>query len=155
MIGLRHFLKISLVAGLTSAAAASFGAIAQTPASEFPTGTLRQTSFIVEKGNIIITKNDVYYSDGSVNITKESGDTYQFTTTASFQRSAAMPRKSDTRVDVFTVIWDTQKSGRLINANAEFRNDDSKFIIENGTLTIKSWVARNELWETQVYSLDR
>ena len=55
-----------------------------------------------------------------------------------------MPRKSDTRVDVFTVIWDTQNSGRLINTNAAFRNDDSKLVIENGALTIKSWVAPHQ-----------
>ncbi|MFZ1107376.1 MAG: hypothetical protein WAN43_03365 [Rhodomicrobium sp.] len=139
----------------TSASVFPTGIFKQASASEFPTGILKQTSFIVEKGPIRLTKSDVYYSDGFVNIIKTSASTYQFTTTASLQVSATTPRQADTRVDVFTVMWDTKNSGRLINGNAKFGNDSSTFIIENGALTIKSWIARTELWEMHVYSLDR
>ena len=44
-------------------------------------------------------------------------------------------------------------SGALVNRNVAYKGDKTTFIIRNQELLVKSWIVRNQLWETQIYSL--
>ena len=122
-------------------------------ASEFPTGSLRGAGFVVEKGNQKITEKDLYAYSSSAEVVKQQDERYKITIVAHMQRTPTTPAKNDKRVDVYQVIWESPTTGRLLNSNGALKDDESSFVITNGQLVIKSWIARNQLWEAQVYSL--
>ena len=122
-------------------------------AAEFPTGSLKGKGFIVEKDTMKITDKDLYAYTSSARIVKRSDDTYEFTITAYLQKAPATPRKTEKRVDVFNVIWESSDGGRLVNRNSKYKNDRTTFTIRDNELVVKSWIARNQLWETHIYSL--
>lgn len=125
----------------------------QIHAADFPTGTLKGTGFKVEKDNMIITDKDLHAYSSSVTIVKHSDGNYEFTIIAHLQQSPSMPQKTDKRVDVFNVIWESSNSGKLFNKDKAYKNDKTSFAISKDELILKSWIARNQLWETHIYSL--
>jgi hypothetical protein len=125
----------------------------QALSAEFPTGTLKGTGFIVEKGTMKMTEKDLYGYSSSVTITKRADGGHEFKINANFQRSPTTPPKTDTRVDIFDVKWESSSSGTLVNRNASYKEDRTTFTLRGKELVVKSWVARNQLWETHVYSL--
>lgn len=122
-------------------------------ATEFPTGVLEGIGFVVEKGNQKFTEKDLYGYNSSATVIKQLDDRYQFTIVANMQRTPSTPVKIDKRVDTYHVKWESSTSGRLINSKSEFKDDKSSFTISDGKLVIRSWIARNQLWETHTYSL--
>ena len=128
---------------------------AQLSAAEFPIGTLKGVGFVVEKGSQKLTEKDLHAYSSSVTVVKQQDGRYQFTVVAILQRSPAAPPKNDKRVDVYRVLWESPSAGKLINSNSEFKDDKSSFTVGGGQLVIKSWIARNQLWETHFYSLPK
>ena len=124
-----------------------------TNAAEFPTGTLKGTGFKVEKENMQVTDKDLYAYNSSVTIVKRSDGDYEFTILAHLQKSPSTPEQTDKRADVFNVVWETSNSGKLLNRDVAYQNDKTTFTISNSELVLKSWIARNQLWETHFYSL--
>lgn len=124
-------------------------------ASEFPTGSLQGAGFVVEKGDQKITEKNLYAYNSSANVLKQSDGRYEITINAHMQRTPTTPAKDDKRVDVYQVIWESPTTGKLLNSDDALKDDEASFLITNGQLIIKSWIARNQLWETQVYSLPR
>ena len=131
----------------------ALGFSCQALSAEFPTGTLKGTGFIVEKDTMRMTENDLYVYNSSATIVKRADGSYEFTISAHLQRSPTTPQKTDKRVDVFDVKWESPNSGTLANRNATYKGDKTTFTIRNQELVVKSWVARYQLWETQIYSL--
>ena len=125
----------------------------QAQSAEFPTGTLKGTGFIVEKDTMRMTEKDLYGYSSSVTIVKRADGSYEFRINAHLQRSATTPQKTDKRVDVFDVKWESPNSGTLMNRNATYKDDKTTFTIRDRELVVKSWIARNQLWETHIYSL--
>ena len=124
-------------------------------AAEFPTGTLKGVGFMVEKGAMQVTEKDLHVYSSSVTIVKRSDGTYQFKVVAHLQKSPSTPQKTDTRVDVYNIVWDSANTGRLLNTNAAYHADRSTFTITGTELVIKSWISRNQLWETHRYLLPK
>lgn len=121
--------------------------------AEFPTGTFKGVGFLVEKGNIKLTEKDLYSYNSSATVRKRSENMYKLTLTAHLQKFAHTQKKTEKREDICEVIWDTPNTGRLVNKNAVYKKDRTNFIITEDTLVLKSWIHRNQLWETQIYSL--
>lgn len=125
----------------------------QALSAEFPTGTLKGTGFVVEKNAMRMTEKDLYGYNSSATIVKRADSSYEFTISAHLQRSPTTPQKIDKRVDVFDVTWESSNSGTLVNKNATYKSDKTTFTIRNQELVVRSWIARNQLWETHTYSL--
>ena len=100
-----------------------------------------------------ITEKDLSAYSSSATVLKLSDGRYQFTIVANLQKTSSIAAKVDKRVDIYRIIWESPTTGVLLNSNNEFKDDKSSFTISNDQLIIKSWVARNQLWETQYYSL--
>jgi hypothetical protein len=124
-------------------------------AAEFPIGTIKGIGFTVEKGGVRMTEKDLYFYDSTATIVKRADGTYEFTIVAQMQKAPSTPKKTDRRVDIYSVIWDSSNSGKMHNKNPAFQSDKSTFTIANDELIIRSWIERNQLWETQRYSLKR
>lgn len=124
-------------------------------AADFPTGTLKGAGFVAEKDNVKITDKDMHAYSSSATIVKRSDGSYEFTIIAHLQKLPSTPQKTDKRVDVFNIVWESSNSGQLINKDVAYKNDKTKFTIRNNELVLKSWIARNQLWETHIYSLTR
>jgi len=122
-------------------------------AADFPTGSLKGVGFILEKDKLRITEKDLHVFSLSVTIVKLSDGSYEFTTAATMQKSPSTPLKTDRRVDIYKVVWETPVAGKLINNNVAYREDKTNFTIANKELVLKSWIERNQLWETHTYSL--
>ena len=131
----------------------SLGFCWQALSAEFPTGTLKGTGFIVERGAMRMTEKDLYGYSSSVTIVKRADGSYEFRTVAYLQRSPTTPQKTDKRIDVFNVKWEFPTSGTLVNRNGTYKDDQTTFTIRDRELVVKSWIARNQLWETHIYSL--
>lgn len=121
--------------------------------SEFPTGNLQGAGFAVQKGNHTFTEKDLYAYSSSAAIVEQPDGRYQITIVANMQKSPTTPAVNDRRVDIYQVIWESLTAGKLINSDDAYKGDKSSFVIANGQLVIKSWIARNQLWETHIYSL--
>ena len=63
------------------------------------------------------------------------------------------PVRTQTRRDKFKIKWNDNKSGSLINESSRYKSDKSKFRIDGNILSIRSWIDRNKMYETQVYEL--
>ncbi len=122
-------------------------------AAEFPMGTFSGIGFVVEKGSLKMTHNDLYKYKSSITITKVKENIINTVVTATLQKSKHSRTKHDSRNDRFKVQWLSDKKGTLINKDNMYSGDKSEFLISDGKLTIKSWIARNQLWETHIYSL--
>ena len=130
---------------MTIVVAVIFGGNAVALATEFPTGSLEGVGFLVEKGSMKFTEKDLYVHRASANIVKLSDDTYEITTSVVLQKNPSTRQKTDKRVDVFNVIWETNNSGKLINKSKRYSKDKSTFTVTKDKLIIKSWIERNQL----------
>lgn len=122
-------------------------------AAELPTGMLKATGFIVEKGQFRMTEKDLYKHDASVTIKSLGSDKYSFHISASLQKTSGSPPKNDVRNDIYVVKWTSDKSGVLLNADPKYSGDKSSFEISKDQLIIKSWIDRHQSWETHIYLL--
>lgn len=125
----------------------------QITAADFPTGRLKGIGFVVEKGSMKITDKDLHAYSSSATIVKRSDSSYEFTIVAQLQELPSTPQKTDKRVDIFTVVWESPNSGRLINTDLAYKSDKTSFTISDNELVLKSWIARNQHWETHIYAL--
>ena len=130
-----------------------FFASSQTMAAEFPIGTFSGIGFSVEKGSLKMTHDDLYKYESSIIITKIKENVINTVITATLQKSKNSRVKRDSRNDMFKVKWLSDNKGTLINQGKKYSRDKSEFKISDDKLIIKSWIARNQLWETHVYSL--
>jgi hypothetical protein len=120
-------------------------------AADFPTGVLKGISFKVERGTAVVTDRDLHLFEASATITSIGASRYEIVISARMQSRPTTPLKEDRRRDVFTVVWEGDWSGRLINAAPQFAGDESGFSVDGNKLIIRSWVARNQMWETHTY----
>ena len=126
-----------------------------TLAEEFPYGTFEGVGFLVEKGDIKLSHKDMHQYKASIRIEKRGKDEIDYTISVTLQKSPDTPVKKDARKDTFLVQWTSQHGGNLINRNDSYKKDRSAFSIENGKLTVKSWIDRNQLWETHTFLISK
>lgn len=122
-------------------------------AGEFPTGTFKGAGFLVEKGTLKMSHRDLFKYESSVTIEKSGENEFVCTISATLQKSANTPAKKDLRKDTYSVQWTSENAGTLVNQNPLYKKDRSTFSIQEGQLIIKSWIDRNQLWETHIYSI--
>ncbi len=122
----------------------SFGA-------EFPTGNYKGIGFIVEKGSMKITEADMSIHESLLTATKKGELKVAFKVSVKMQRHPNTPIKSDSRYDVYSIKWDSENSGSLVNNNKKYSGDKSTFVIDGRKLTVKSWISRHQLFETHIY----
>jgi hypothetical protein len=123
--------------------------------AEFPYGTFEGIGFLVEQGDLKMTHKDLYKYKSSIKIEKGQKDEVVCTISATLQKSPNTPMKNDSRKDTFLVQWTSQHGGNLINRDNSYKKDRSTFSIENGKLIMKSWIDRNQLWETHAYLIPK
>ena len=119
--------------------------------AEFPTGTLRGISFSVEKGSRTFSEKDLYKFHSVAEVTKRPNGEISITMDVTLQLSPKTQVKKDKRFDTYQIIWKSEHNGQLINTNSKYGSDISYFSIVGNRLTVKSWIHRNQLWETQTY----
>lgn len=119
--------------------------------AEFPFGTFEGAGFLVVKGDLKMTHKDLYKYRSSIKIEKGQSDEVVCTVSATLQKGSDTPTKNDSRKDTFLVQWTSERGGNLVNRNNSYKKDSSTFSIENGKLVIKSWIDRNQIWETHTY----
>ena len=122
-------------------------------ANELPVGVFESDGFIIKKGSMKITDKDMFIHKGSLEIKKIAKDTYNFTISAHIQKQAGTSPIINKRTDTLSVVWDTDKKGKLLNKSPLYKKDISSFEIKGKHLIIKSWIHRNQLWETHIYLL--
>ena len=122
-------------------------------AGDFPTGFLKGVSLLVEKGPVKITEKDLHVYESSATVVKRSQDVYEITINARLQKTANSRLKQDQRRDTYKVVWISKNSGNLINTDETYKADRSTFTVTDTHFVVKSWVSRNQLWETQTYLL--
>jgi len=123
--------------------------------AEFPTGTLRGISFSVEKGSRTFSEKDLYKFHSVAEVTKRPNGEISITMDVTLQRSPKTQARKDKRFDTYQIIWKSEHNGQLINTKSKYGRDISNFSIVGNRLTIKSWIHRNQLWETQTYVFKR
>ncbi len=139
-----HLIKNFIMVCFISFSTVSFGA-------EFPTGNYKGIGFLVEKGSMKITEADMSIHESQLTITKKGESKVAFKVSVKMQRYPNTPIKNDSRYDVYSVKWDSKNSGSLVNNNKKYSGDKSTFVLEGRKLTVKSWISRNQLFETHVY----
>ena len=122
---------------------------------ELPVGTFRGISFSLEKnGKAIFSDKDVHYNKSTLQITKVSSHIYDFTFAVYLQHSPESRALTDTRIDRYKVIWESETMGALINQRKEYYKELSEFLLLADTLTIKSLVSTSGIIETQTYKIE-
>jgi hypothetical protein len=122
-------------------------------AADFPSGRLVGIGFKIERGSMLITNKDLYVWDAYAVFENLSDSRVRITINSKMQKAKHTPLKNDKRVDTFEIEWDSENTGKLFNEALAYKGDKSTFKIEDGKLTIKSWIARNKLSETHIYEL--
>jgi hypothetical protein len=122
-------------------------------ATEFPTGQLKGVGLKVERGNMVITHNDLYKYESKAIVESLKNDRIRMTIEATMQKAKGTRIKNDRRVDTFKVKWDSDSSGKLINEANAYKGDKTTFALEGDKLTITSWIARHQSTETQIYKV--
>jgi len=120
-------------------------------AADFPIGSFKGVGFIVEKGSKKMTQENLSKFESNLTITKLDNSKVAFKVSVKMQRHPSTPIKTDNRYDVYTVKWDNENTGSLLNSNKQYSDDTSSFKINGNKLTIKSWISRHQLFETHVY----
>jgi hypothetical protein len=119
-------------------------------ATRFPNGTFKAKDIVLEvKDGPTYHANEMHTFDVTATVTSEGMNAIAIETTSRLRRRPADATSEDRRIDYYRVEWKNESRGRLVN------RDDSQpsgeFTLEDGQLTIRAWVARNNAWETQVY----
>lgn len=122
-----------------------------TSLNRFPTGKFKAQDIVLEvKGGPTFHAKEMNLFDVVATITPVGVDKIKIETSGRMRRAPGGPTKNDNRVDYYSVQWANDEHGRLVNQNtAQPRGD---FSLTKGALTIKAWVARNNAWETQIYT---
>ena len=108
--------------------------------------------FEIEKDNsVIFSQKDLYSFDSKLSIEETSGTTVTFISKAEMRLKKGTPLKKDKRVDRYFIQWTDNKSGTLKNLNSKFAKDRSTFSIDGQIMTLRSWIDRNQVWETQIW----
>ena len=122
------------------------------PSNRFPTGKFKAKNIILEvKGGPTFYANEMEIFDVFAEITSIGFEKNSIEISARMRQTSVGPIKNDIRVDHYRVQWSDDKHGKLVNQNSAQPSVD--FIIDNGELTMKAWVARNNAFETQIYAL--
>ena len=122
---------------------------------ELPIGTFHGVSFLLEKNGVSIFSNkDVHYNKSTLQITKILGDIYDFTFAVYLQHSPESGALTDTRIDRYKVIWESDTMGALINQREEYDKEISEFLLSADIFTIKSLVSTSGIIETQTYVIE-
>ena len=122
---------------------------------ELPAGTFRDVSFSLEKNGVSIFSNkDVHYNKSTLQITKVSSHIYDFTFAVYLQHTPESMALTDTRIDRYKVIWESDTMGALINQREEYDKELSEFLLLADKLTIKSLVSTSGIIETQTYKIE-
>lgn len=122
--------------------------------AEFPTGNFKGIGFIVEKGSTRITEADMSKHESHLTVTDKGDSKVTFKISVKMQRYPNTRIRSDSRYDVYSIKWDTENSGQLINNNKQYSGDKSTFVIDGRKLIVKSWISRNQLFETHIYEME-
>jgi hypothetical protein len=122
---------------------------------ELPVGTFRGVSFSLEKNGVSIFSNkDVHYNRSTLKITKVSSHIYDFTFAVYLQYTTDSKALTDTRIDRYKVIWESETMGALINQREEYYKELSEFLLLADNLTIKSLVSTSGIIETHIYKIE-
>ena len=122
---------------------------------ELPIGTFHGVSFLLEKNGVSIFSNkDVYYNKSTLQITKVSSHIYDFTFAVYLQFTSDSKALTETRIDRYKVIWESDTMGALINQREEYDKEISKFLLSADNFTIKSLVFTSGIIETQTYKIE-
>ena len=127
----------------------AFTSIAE--ANDFLIGKLEGIGFKVTRGNMTMTQNDLSIYEVSALVEAVGDAKIKMTINAKLQRTPGTLIKYDKRVDTFRIEWTGTNEGKLINTDATYKDDRSTFKIDGDELEIISWIARNQLTETQTY----
>ena len=138
------FIKNIIFVYLISFSMFSFGA-------EFPIGDYKGIGFIVEKGSMKMTEADMSKHESQLTVTKKGESKVAFKISVRMQRYLNTPIQSDSRYDVYSIKWDGENSGLLVNNNKKYSGDKSTFVIDGRKLIVKSWISRHQLFETHIY----
>ena len=123
-----------------------------TSSNKFPTGTFRAKDIILEPtGQPTFHANEMDLFNVVAEIAPIDSDKISIEVSAELRQTSVGPVKNDTRVDIYRVQWSDDRSGKLVNQNSAQPSAD--FIIDNGELTLRAWVSRNNAFETQIYAL--
>lgn len=126
-----------------------------TLANEFLIGNFKGKSFKVEKGNRVMTDKNLYSFKSDLLVKEISKNRIEMIINSALQMKKGSPIRKDRRRDKFKIKWDDKTSGSLINESSKYKNDKSKFKISGNILSIRSWIDRNKMYETQVYELTK
>ena len=122
---------------------------------ELPVGTFRGVSFLLEKNGVSILSNkDVHYNKATLQITKVSKHIYDFTFAVYLQFTSDSKALTETRIDRYKVIWESDTMGALINQREEYDKEISEFLLSADNFTIKSLVSTSGIIETQTYKIE-
>ena len=124
-----------------------------TYANEFLFGNFIGKSFKVEKGNRVFTNKNLYSFKSNLTVKKLGKNKVEMKINTALQMKRDTPVRTQTRRDKFKIKWNDNKSGSLINESSRYKSDKSKFRIDGNILSIRSWIDRNKMYETQVYEL--
>jgi len=144
-----------LIASLCLTIAVLLGSAGVSWGAEFPTGTLKGISFSVEKGSMKFTEKGLYQWYSFAEVKKRPNGEISIRMDVTLQRSPATQVRNDKRFDTYKVIWESENKGHLINTKSYYKRDKSHFSIVGNRITIKSWIHRNQYWETQTYRFER
>ena len=122
---------------------------------ELPVGTFHGVSFLLEKNGVSIFSNkDVHYNKSTLQITKVSSHIYDFTFAVYLQFTHDSKALTETRIDRYKVIWESETIGTLINQREEYDKEISEFLLSADIFTIKSLVSTSGIIETQTYKIE-
>jgi hypothetical protein len=115
-------------------------------------GKYEGVAFTVEKdGLVIFSEKNLYSLKSELSIRKVSENSFEFITQAEMRLKQNTPLKKDMRTDSFILDWTDNLTGAMKNLNSKYEKDKSTFSIDGDMLTVRSWVHRNQLWETQTW----
>ena len=122
---------------------------------ELPVGTFHGVSFSLEKNGVSIFSNkDVYYNKSTLQITKVASHIYDFTFAVYLQLTPDSKALTDTRIDRYKVIWESDTIGALINQREEYDKQISEFLLLADNFTIKTLIYTSGIIETQTYKIE-
>ena len=122
---------------------------------ELPVGTFRGDSFSLEKNGVLIFSNKiVHFNKSTLQITKVSSHIYDYTVAVYLQYTPDSKALTDTRIDRYKIIWESETMGALINQREEYDKEISEFLLSANIFTIKSLVSTSGIIENQTYKIE-
>ena len=118
----------------------------------FPTGKFDAVQAKIElpTGQTVYA-TDFHTFDATLEVKDVGKDLISYQLNARIRLRANTQEKKERRLDKFKIVWTEDDSGKLVNQDPTYRNDETDFTISGDELVIKSWVSRNKTTETQTY----